>query len=152
MSTRELITQNIVEVLTDMSPPRPGLVTREPIEIEKIAITQFPAVVVETGNETREDIAMGGYRRGIIEVSIRGYVRSDSRNTHIVSVDQKRNDLIERIEEALNDDRMRAIDSAGEGLNTTTRVRDVTIQPRIPPLGEFVMVVEVRYNFRKGAL
>ena len=152
MSTRELITQNILEVLSDMSPPRPAFITREPFELEKLAITQFPAVLVETGNETREDIAMGGYRRGVIQVSIRGFVRSDSRNTHVVSVDQKRNDLIERIEESLNSDRSREIDSAGEGLNTTTHVTDITVQPRIPPLGEFVMTVEVRYNFRKGAV
>jgi len=152
MSTRELIAQNIVEVLADMAPPRAGLVSREPVDIEKIAITQFPAIVIESGNELREDIAMGQYRRGTIEFTIRGYVRSDSRNTHIISVDQKRNNLIERIEETLNSDRMRAVDSAGEGLNVTTRVSQIQIQPRVPPLGEFTMLVEVKYNFRGGAV
>jgi hypothetical protein len=152
MSTRELIAQNIIEVLSDMEPPRPVLVTREPFDIDKLAITQFPAIVVESGNEVREDIAMGGYRRGVIDFSIRGFVRSDSRNTHIISVDAKRNALIERIEEELNDDRMRGVDSAGEGFNTTTRVREITIQPRTPPLGEFLMIVEVRYNLRKGSV
>lgn len=152
MSTRELIAQNIIEVLSDMEPPRPVLVTREPFDIDKLAITQFPAIVVESGNEVREDIAMGGYRRGVIDFSIRGFVRSDSRNTHIISIDAKRNALIERIEEELNDDRMRGVDSAGEGFNTTTRVREITIQPRTPPLGEFLMIVEVRYNLRKGSV
>ena len=114
MSTRELIAQNIIEVLSDMEPPRPVLITREPFDIDKLAITQFPAVVVESGNEVREDIAMKGYRRGIIDFAIRGFVRSDSRNTHIISVDSKRNELIERLEEELNDERMRGVDSAGE--------------------------------------
>lgn len=150
MSTRELIAQNIQEVLKDMSPPRVGLCTREPVDIEKIAITQFPAIVVESGNELREDIAMGKYRRGTIEYTIRAYVRSDSRNQNIVSIDQKRNELIERIEESLNTDRMREVDSAGEGLNTTTQVTQIQIQPRVPPLGEFTMTVEVKYNFRGG--
>tara|TARA_R100000734_G_scaffold19025_1_gene17571 strand:- start:1704 stop:2162 length:459 start_codon:yes stop_codon:yes gene_type:complete len=152
MSTRELIAQNIIEVLSDMEPPRPVLITREPFDIDKLAITQFPAVVVESGNEVREDIAMKGYRRGTIDFQIRGFVRSDSRNTHIISVDAKRNALIERLEEELNDDRMRGVDSAGEGFSVTTRVREITIQPRTPPLGEFLMVVEVRYNMRKGSV
>lgn len=150
MSTRELIAQNIVETLEDMSPPRVNLVTREPFEVDKLAITQFPALLVETANETREDIAMGGYRRGILEVQIRGFVRSDARKGSIISVDSKRNELIERIEESLNEMRDRGVDSTQQGLNVTTRVNSIQINPRTPPLGEFLMTVEVRYNFTKG--
>ena len=42
-SHREVITQDIIEVLTDMSAPRPVLITREPFDVDKLALTQFPA-------------------------------------------------------------------------------------------------------------
>lgn len=152
MSTRELITQNVLETIEDMANPRVNLVTREPFEIEKLAITQFPAVLVETGNELREDIAMGGLRRGTIEIQVRGFVRSDARKGSIINVDSKRNELIERLEEALNQMRDRSVDSTQQGLTVTTRVQQIQIQTRTPPLGEFLMTVEVRYNFTKGAV
>jgi hypothetical protein len=148
MSNRESIAQNIVEVLGDMAPPRPSFVTREPFDVDKLAITQFPAVLVTTGNETREDHAMGGARRGIIEINIRGYVRSDGRQGHVQSVDEKRNELIERIEEKLNANRDRDLTSARAA---TTRVTEITVVDRTPPLGEFNMVAEVHYSFTKGA-
>jgi len=64
-------------------------------------------------------------------------------------VDQKRNELIERIEETLNADRTREL---AEARASTTRVRTIEVIDRTPPLGEFVMTVEVRYSFTKGAV
>ncbi len=148
MSNREDITNNIVEVLTDMTPPRPVFVTREPFDVEKLAITQFPALLVTSGNETREDQAMGGYRRGILEVTIRGIVRSDGRKGTVQTVDTKRNQLIERIEEALNSNRDRELNAARA---STTHVTQIEIIERTAPLGEFVMTAEVHYSFTKGA-
>jgi len=149
MSNRENIAQNIIEVLEDMRPPKPVIVTREPFDVNKLAITQFPAVLITTGNETREDDAMGGYRRGIIEVAIRGFVRADGRQGSITTVDQKRNELIERIEETLNADRTREL---AEARASTTRVRTIEVIDRTPPLGEFLITAEVRYSFTKGAV
>tara|TARA_Y100001972_G_scaffold128993_1_gene193281 strand:- start:4000 stop:4395 length:396 start_codon:yes stop_codon:yes gene_type:complete len=131
-----------------MNPPRPVLVTREPFDVEKLAITQFPAVLITTGSESREDNAMGGSRRGVIEIQIRGFVRADGRSAQIITVDQKRNELIERIEEALNTDRTRELTNKA----STTRVRSIEVVDRTPPLGEFLMNVDVRYSFTKGAL
>jgi len=148
MSNREDIAVNVLQVLQDMNPPRPVLVTREPFDVEKLAITQFPAVLITTGNETREDNAMGGSRRGTIEVQIRGFVRAYGRSAQIITVDQKRNELIERIEETLNQDRTRELTDKA----STTRVRNVEVIDRTPPLGEFLMVVDVQYSFTKGAL
>ena len=149
MSNREDIAKNIVEVLEDMTPPRPAFITREPFDVEKLAITQFPAVLVTTGNETREDYAMGGLRRGTIELTIRGIVRSDGRVGAVQTVDEKRNLLIERIEEALNANRDRELTSVRAA---TTHVTNIEIIERTPPLGEFVMTAEVLYSFTKGAV
>lgn len=149
MSNREDIANNIIEVLGDMSPPRPVFVSREPFEVEKLAITQFPALLVTTGNEEREDYAMGGLRRGTIQVNVRGFVRSDGRKGFVQSVDQKRNELIERIEEALNANRDRELNAVRA---STTHVTTVEVIDRTPPLGEFLLVAQVQYSFTKGAL
>ena len=148
MSTREQAITNIIDILKDMAPPRPSFVTREPFDLEKLSLRQFPALLVTTGNELREDVAMGGLRRGTIEVNINGFVRSDGREGIAMSVDEKRNNLIERIEESLNGARDREITNQA----VTTLVREVTIVPRTPPLGEFNMIVEVKYTFTKGAV
>ena len=148
MSSRESIAKNIELVLRDMDPPKPVLVTREPFDVQKLAITQFPALLITTGNETREDNAMGGGRRGIIEIQIRGFVRADGRSAQIITVDQKRNELIERIEETLNSDRTRELTNKA----STTRVKSIEVIDRTPPLGEFLMIAEVHYSFTKGAV
>ena len=148
MSKREDIAKNIVDVLTDMTPPKPILVTREPLDVLKLAITQFPAVVVQMGNEIREDDAMGGIRRGTVDVSVRGFVRADGREGSITTVDQKRNEMIERIEETLNTDRTRELTGAA----AITKVTSIEVIERTPPLGEFNMIAQVSYTFTKGAL
>ena len=149
MSNREDIIKNIIEVLEDMDVPKPRLVTREPFDVDKLALTQFPALLVTTGNETREDNSMGGNRRGTIEINIRGFVRSDGRQGFVQSVDQKRNELIERIEETLNTNRDRELNATRAA---TTLVTTIEVVDRNPPLGEFNLVAEVRYSFTKGAV
>jgi hypothetical protein len=150
MSNREKIITNIIAVLEDIGDPRLPFVTREPFDPEKLAITQFPALLVQTGNELREDFSMGGNRRGTIEVSIRGFVRSDGRKGHVQTVDEKRNVLIEAIEETLNERRDRELDVCAEA--ATTHVTQIEIVDRTPPLGEFLLTAEVKYSFTKGAV
>ena len=149
MSNREDIAHNIESVLQDMTPPRPVLVTREPFDVEKLAITQFPVLLITTGNETREDHVMGGGRRGVIEITIRGFVRADGRSAQIITVDQKRNELIERIEETLNSDRTREL-AASQA--STTRVRTVEIIDRTPPLGEFLITADAGWTTKKDTV
>lgn len=149
MSNREDITKNIVQVLQDMDHPKVTFVTREPFDVLKLAITQFPALLVTSGNETREDHAMGGSRRGEMLVTIRGYVRADGRSGQVITVDQKRNELIERIEEALNSDRTRELANTRA---STTHITNIEIIDRTPPLGEFLVTANVRYSFTKGAV
>ena len=87
---REQIAQEVVRVLKNMRDPQPILVQREPFEPEKLAITQFPALLLQFNAEERETITMGqptmGRRMGTIEYNIRGFLRG-------VELDRQRNDL-----------------------------------------------------------
>ena len=142
MSLREDFAVNIVNVLKDMRDPKPVLVTRDPFDVEKLAITQFPAILVATGNETRQDISMAVLRQGVIQYTIRTFVRGAG-----VALDKLKNDMIERIEETLDLDRTRGTSNK----NMINRVTQITVPDRLAPLAEVVMVVEVRYAYTKGA-
>jgi len=139
MSLREDFIKDIVDVLTNMDDPRPGLVTREPFDVEKLAITQFPAILVTSGDEERSDISMGISRQGTIIYNIRGFVRGNE-------IDKARNDLIERIEETLDSDRTRGTTTK----SMTTQVTRVAVIDRLAPLGEFTITAQVRYKYTKG--
>lgn len=138
MSIRETVIENIVDVLKDMNDPKPVLVSREPFDVEKLAITQFPALLVQSGTETRIDTAMRK-RQGIINYQIRAFVRGNE-------LDKKKNDIVERIEETLDTDRLR---STG---NTSINTQVVSITPvdRLAPLGEVIVGVEVFYKYDRG--
>lgn len=141
---REQISTDIITVLKDMEDPRPVLVTREPFNVLELAITQFPAILVEMREENRETVTMGagavGRRMGTITYGIRGFVRG-------VELDRKRNDLIERIEEALDSDRYRGLLSSGV---IDSQIRVIEIPERLPPLAEINITYEVRYNYLRG--
>jgi hypothetical protein len=140
MSLREDFAKDIVTTLQNMEDPRLGLVTREPFDVEKLAITQFPAVLVSTGDEERADITMGSVsRQGTIIYTLRAFVRGSE-------IDRIRNDLIERIEESLDTDRTRGTDRT----SMRTQVTRVIVADRLAPLGEFSMTVQVRYKYTKG--
>jgi len=141
MSIREDIAKNIVERLKEMVDPQPVLVTREPFDVEKLAITQFPAVLVVTGNEERIDYSFNK-RQGSIVYNLRGFVRGGP------ELDRQKNDLIERIEEQLAVDVTRGTNIK----NVTTEIQSIEVIDRIPPLGEIAMTVQVRYLFNKGTL
>jgi uncharacterized protein involved in exopolysaccharide biosynthesis len=142
---REQIADNIQRVLKDMRDPLPVLVTREPFEVTEIAITQFPALLITPTNELRETISMGapgaGRRQGTISFTIRGFVRG-------VELDRKRNDLIERIEEELEGDRYRGLRVEGV---LDSQITSIEIIERQPPLAEFVITFEVRYNYLRSS-
>lgn len=138
---REQISKNIETVLKDIDDPRVVLVTREPFAVQELAITQFPAILITPTVEERETITMGrpglGHRQGTLDLTIRGYVRG-------VELDRRRNDLIERIEEALDSDRYRELNTQGV---TDSQVITVEIVERQPPLAEFSITFRVKYNY-----
>lgn len=138
MSIREDVIENIVKVLKDMNDPKPILVSREPFDVEKLAVTQFPAILVQSGPEARVDFAMN-VRQGIINYNIRAFVRG-------VELDRQKNDIIERIEETLELDRRR--DS--NRFNIKTEVTQITPIDRLAPLGEVSITVQVTYNMPRG--
>jgi hypothetical protein len=143
MSIREEVAKNIVDVLNTIEYPAPALVTREPFAVQELAITQFPALLVQIQNEERSTITMGatnvGRRQGLINYNIRGFVRG-------TELDRRRNELIESIEEILDDKRYREVTGV-----TDSQVTLIEIIERQPPLAEFVVTFQVRYNYLRTA-
>lgn len=138
MSIRESVIEDIVDVLKDMNDPKPVLVTREPFDVEKLAVTQFPAILVQSGSEARSDYAMN-VRQGIINYTVRAFVRG-------TELDKRKNDIIERIEETLEINRRR---NTGRS-NIKTEVIQITPIERLAPLGEVSLTVQVTYNMTRG--
>ena len=142
MSVRESVATDIVTTLqATTTPVTPKYVTREPFEFSELSNAQFPAILVQTASETREDVTIGDdaiRREGIITYDLVGYVKSNA-------VDTARNQLIEAIEEALDTDRTRG----GNALDTQI-ISIETDQGAIAPIGGIIVTVEVMYNFVRG--
>jgi hypothetical protein len=138
MSNRETVIENIVALLKDMDDPKPILVSREPFDVEKLAITQFPAILVQSGEEIRFDTAMRS-REGQINYIVRAFVRG-------VELDKKKNEIVERIEETLEVDRKR--DTGNFAMKT--QVISVVPVDRLAPLGEVLVTVQVQYKYPRG--
>jgi hypothetical protein len=98
MSTREDIVSHLVKLLKAMNSPKLGKVERDPIVVDELPKTAFPAVYVETTNEDIEDVTMNKLRRGVIDVEVVVIVGGKSRDT-------QRNVVVEGIEKALMADR-----------------------------------------------
>jgi len=145
MSARENIVINIQRQLENMTDPAPGLVSRVFFDVQKLAITQFPAILLVTSNEVREDMATD-IRQGTIQYQLRCYVRG-------TEIDTLRNEIVERIEETLELSRDRDIALSVDNIhNVTTRISNVEIIERELPLGEVIVNVDVTYRYKKGVL
>ena len=125
-----------------------GSVTREPMfrdqtEFYGLARTNFPHVIVTAGNESREDLTMGGsniIREGIMTVEVIAFVKASDK-----TIDESINQLIEAIEEKLDADRTR------NGKAKDTQVKQVTMGNNLEhPYGTFTLNVEVNYTFKRG--
>ena len=145
-SLRELIAENIEQTLANIDNPKPVLVTREPFEVDKLAITQFPAILIQFGQEQRDTSTMGttGRRQGTILFTIRGFVRG-------TELDSRRNQMIDAIETALDEDRYRDLLTTLEGNGVlNSQVTVIEVIPRLPPLAEVVITFQVRYHYVRG--
>ena len=146
MSLREQISKNVVSLLSEVEDPRLNLVTREPFEAEKLAITQFPAVLLTFAIEERETITMGqtamGRRMGTLTYDLRGFVRG-------TELDRLRNDLIEAVEEQLDQDRYLGLKDSGV---IDSQVTEIEVIPRLAPLAEVRIRLVVRYNYERGSV
>jgi hypothetical protein len=144
MSRREDIASNIITVLTAItSPITLKKVTREPFNIDELSEQQFPAIFIQSGNETRTDITLSSStitRQGTTDFIIVGFVKGTKSN-----IDTKRNELITTIETTLNNDRTRG------GYAKNTQVVEVTTDEGILfPTGGIRIVVRVIYHFTSG--
>ena len=143
MSARETITVDIIEQLKNMSDPSPGLVTREYFDFEKLAITQYPAILVWSSNEDRTDVSMGE-RQGNLNIQLRCFLRG-------TNIDQNRNNLIEQIEQTLEtqSDRDVTVDNNATHY-VVTRISNIEIIERQPPLAEMIIALDVEYVYKRG--
>ena len=148
MSIREDIIKDIVLKLKDINTVQMGSVTREPMfrdqtEFYGLARTNFPHVIVTAGNESRDDLTMGGsniIREGIMTVEVRAFVKASDK-----TIDESINQLIEAIEEKLDADRTR------NGKAKNTQVKEVLMGDNLEhPYGTFTLNVEVNYIFKRG--
>jgi hypothetical protein len=141
MSIREDIVTNMATVLKDADDPRFGLVTRNHFDVSKLSRQQFPAIWIQTADELRVDETMtasGMTRSSRLQVRLVGYVNG-------TEIDRARNDLIERIEEVLEEDRTRG------GVARYTRIIEVNVDFDQPEhLGRVDIIVEVYYTYRRA--
>jgi hypothetical protein len=145
MSVRQQIIDAVETTLREIRDPKPVLVTREPFEPEKLAITQFPALLIQFIDEERETMTMGlpalGRRAGNIRFEIRSFVRG-------TELDRRRNDILEAVEDALDLDRYLGLKQSGV---IDSQLELIEAVPRLAPLAEQRMVYRVRYNYLRGA-
>jgi len=142
MSVRESIANNLVETLqATIDPVAIKYVTREPFDFDKLSSAQFPAILVRSAGEDREDSSIGGsitQRMATINYEFICYVKG-------FVIDSARNNLIEAIEEALDVDRLRG------GYALDTQITNIEIdEGSIDPIGGIIITVRVLYQYTRG--
>ncbi len=148
MSVREDIAANIVQALQGITDPNVVLVSRNPIDISTLSIAQYPAIIVRTAEEDREDAAFGsaGVRFGTINYIIQGYVRAESSATSVNNnIDTQKNKMVEAIEEKLEEDRKR--NSLAMNSFVSNIASDDTA---LYPLGRVDITYTVQYKYTRG--
>mgnify|MGYP001590831565 FL=1 len=144
MSIREDIAVNLVQTLQDIKQPVDiKYVTREPFDFEKLSNAQYPAILVRSADEDREDDTVGGslsHRMATINYQLICFVKSSQ-------IDTARNDIIEAIEEGLDVDRTR-----GSVALDTQIVSIETDEGSIAPVGGVIITLRVLYKYQRGTL
>ena len=142
MSLRENIAANLVTSLQAItSPITVKYVTREPFEFDKLSNAQYPAILVRTTNENREDATVGGsisQRFGVIDYQLVCYVKG-------TGLDSARNNIVEAVEEKLDVDRSRG----GYALDTQL-ITVETDDGSIAPIGGVILTVRCEYQYTRG--
>ena len=139
MSKREDIASHIVTTILAISSPSVKKCTRQPFPLEELAESQYPAVLVQTQEETKEDQELGDgakTRIATLEFLITGYVKGVESN-----IDTARNNLASAIETQLESDITRnnkALDTEVVSLETDAGT--------LFPYGAISMVVRVIYE------
>jgi len=144
MSIRENIAENLVETLQYISQPiAVKYVTREPFDFEKLSNAQFPAILVRSADEDREDATIGGsiaQRIATINYQLVCFVKG-------AKIDTARNKIIEAVEEKL------AVDKTRGGNALDTQVLSIEADTgSIAPVGGVIITLRVLYQYQRGTL
>ena len=145
MSVRENIASNIATTITNISALTIKKVTRQPFPLEELSEQQYPAVLIQTQEETKEDQELGSGARtriATLDFLISGFVKGSETN-----IDTARNQLIEVIEEALETD----ITRNSNALDTEV-ISIETDAGTLFPYGGISMTVRVIYEHQAGTL
>ena len=143
MSTRENIASNIASTISGITSPSIKKVTRQPFDIDELSDKQYPVVIVQTSEETREDVEIGSgakRRQGTIDFVLSGFVKGAE-----VNIDTKRNELIAAIETELESD----ITRSGNALDTEV-ISVETDEGTLFPIGGIRMTIRCIYTFESG--
>ena len=144
MSVRENKASNLLSVISAISSPITiKKATRQPFPIDELSEQQYPAVIIQTSEETRDDSELGSgarTRHGTIDFIISGFVKGAE-----VNIDTKRNELITAIETAVESD----ITRNGNALDTMV-ISCETDEGSLFPVGGIRMTVRCMYEYQSG--
>ena len=143
MSVRENIASNLLSVISAISSPDIIKATRQPFQLDELSDKQYPAVIVQTSEENRDDSELGNgarTRHGTIDFVVLGFVKGAEAN-----IDTKRNELITAIETALESD----ITRSGNALDTEV-VQVETDEGSLFPVGGIRMTIRCMYEYQAG--
>ena len=143
MSVRENIASNLLTVISAISSPEVKKATRQPFILDELSEQQYPAVIVQTSEENRDDSELGSgakTRHGTIDFVILGFVKGAESN-----IDTLRNQLITAIETELESD----ITRSGNALDTEV-VQVETDEGSLFPVGGIRMTIRCMYEYQAG--
>jgi len=143
MSVRENIASNLVTTVSAVSSPSIKKVSRQPFPLDELSQQQYPAVLIQTIEETKEDTELGSgakTRIANLEFGITGYVKTNEDN-----IDTARNNLASAIETQLESD----ITRGGNALDTEV-ISIETDAGSLFPYGAVLMTVRVMYEHQSA--
>tara|TARA_R100001460_G_scaffold1351_2_gene5194 strand:+ start:465 stop:905 length:441 start_codon:yes stop_codon:yes gene_type:complete len=144
MSVRENIASNLLSTISSISSPITiRKATRQPFLLDELSEQQYPAVIVQTSEENRDDSELGSgakTRHGTIDFVVLGFVKGAEAN-----IDTKRNQLITAIETALETD----ITRNNNALDTEV-VQVETDEGSLFPVGGIRMTIRCMYEYQAG--
>jgi hypothetical protein len=143
MSVREDIASNLLTVISNISSPTIKKATRQPFLLDELSEQQYPAVIIQTSEENRDDSELGNgakTRHGTIDFVILGFVKGAEAN-----IDTARNALITAIETAIETD----ITRNGNALDSEV-IQVETDEGSLFPVGGIKMTIRCMYEYQSG--
>ena len=143
MNLKKLKNSNLLTVISNISSPAIKKATRQPFLLDELSEQQYPAVIVQTSEENRDDSELGSgarTRHGTIDFVVLGFVKGAESN-----IDTARNALITAIETALESD----ITRSSNALDTEV-IQVETDEGSLFPVGGIRMTIRCMYEYQAG--